>query len=355
MRLLLCGGGTAGHVNPALAIGETVSKNIRDSEIAYVVTKNGIENKLVPYKKYTINVTGFKGKFNMQNIKSAFLLWKGINLCKKIIKEFVPDVVVGTGGYSCFPVIYAANKMGIKTVIHESNAYPGKATRALYKYADKVLLNCDESIKYFKSKDKISITGNPFLSGFLKGTKDKKKGDETVILCFGGSLGAEKINDCAYSICKNILSWQDDIRLIWGCGKKEYPRCNKMLENINVDRVELREYIDNMPEVLSIADIVICRAGAMSIAEMSYNKKCTVFIPSPNVTDNHQYKNAKVLSDKKAAILIEEKDIDTVIPILKELIDNKSKREELEKRIGDLCIRDSNKRILEEIKKVSKC
>ena len=128
-----------------------------------------------------------------------------------------------------------------------------------------------------------------------------------------------------------------------------------MLENINVDRVELREYIDNMPEILSIADIVICRAGAMSIAEMSYNKKCTVFIPSPNVTDNHQYKNAKVLSDKKAAILIEEKDIDTVIPILKELIDNKSKREELEKRIGDLCIRDSNKRILEEIKKVSKC
>lgn len=355
MRLLLCGGGTAGHVNPALAIGETVSKNIKGSEIAYVVTKNGIENKLVPYKKYTINVTGLKGKFSVKNIKSVFLLIKGICLCKKIIKEFNPDVVVGTGGYSCFPVIYAANKMGIKTVIHESNAYPGKTTRALYKYADRVLLNCEESIKYFKSDNKISVTGNPFLSGFLKSAKEKEKGNETVILCFGGSLGAEKINDCAYSICKNILSVQNNIRLIWGCGKKEYPRCNKMLENINADRVELREYIDNMPEILSIADIVICRAGAMSIAEMSYNKKCTVFIPSPNVTDNHQYKNAKVLSDKNAAILIEEKDIDTVIPVLKELINNKSKREELEKRIGDMCIRDSNKKILEELKKVSKC
>ena len=355
MRLLLCGGGTAGHVNPALAIGETVEKNISDCEIAYVVTKNGIENNLVPYKKYVINVTGLKKKFNIKNIKSAILLLKGIAECKKIIKEFSPDIVIGTGGYSCFPVIYAASKMGIKTIIHESNAYPGKSTRLLSKYADKVLLNCEESKKYFNNKNKISITGNPFLSGFLKGLQKGEKGNETVILCFGGSLGAEKINDCAYSICKNILAESKNIRLIWGCGKREYERCKSLLKDIGVGNVELRDYIDNMPEIISVADIVICRSGAMSIAEMSYNKKCTIFIPSPNVTDNHQYKNARVLSDKNAAILIEEKDIDTVIPILSELIVNKEKREKLEKRIGEACIRDSNKRILEEIKKVSKC
>jgi UDP-N-acetylglucosamine--N-acetylmuramyl-(pentapeptide) pyrophosphoryl-undecaprenol N-acetylglucosamine transferase len=354
MRLLLCGGGTAGHVNPALAIGETVEKNISDCEIAYVVTKNGIENKLVPYKKYVINVTGLKKKFNIKNIKSAILLIKGINDCKKIIKEFSPDIVIGTGGYSCFPVIYAASKMGIKTIIHESNAYPGKSTRLLSRYADRVLLNCEESIKYFENSGNISITGNPFLIGFLKGVRENKESNEIVILCFGGSLGAEKINDCAYLICKNILTERKNVKFVWGCGKREYQRCKSMLENINVDNVELKEYIYNMPEIISTADIVICRSGAMSVAEMSYSGKCTVFIPSPNVTDNHQFKNAKVLSDKNAAILVEEKDIDTVIPILNELIDNKNKRDELEIKIAESCIRDSNKRILNEIKKVSK-
>ena len=354
MRLLLCGGGTAGHVNPALAIGETVERNISDCEIAYVVTKNGIENRLVPYKKYTINVAGLKRKFSIKNIKSVLLMMKGINDCKRIIKEFKPDIVVGTGGYSCFPVIYAAHKMGIKTIIHESNAYPGKSTRLLSRYADRVLLNCEESIKYFENRGNISITGNPFLIGFLKGIKENKESNEIVILCFGGSLGAEKINDCAYSICKNILTERKNVKFVWGCGKREYQRCKSMLENINVDNVELKEYIYNMPEIISTANIVICRSGAMSVAEMSYSGKCTVFIPSPNVTDNHQFKNAKVLSDKNAAILVEEKDIDTVIPILNELIDNKSKRDELEIKIAESCIRDSNKRILNEIKKVSK-
>ena len=204
-------------------------------------------------------------------------------------------------------------------------------------------------VKNIKNKKELKAS----LIGFLKGIRENKESNEIVILCFGGSLGAEKINDCAYLICKNILTERKNVKFVWGCGKREYQRCKSMLENINVDNVELKEYIYNMPEIISTADIVICRSGAMSVAEMSYSGKCTVFIPSPNVTDNHQFKNAKVLSDKNAAILVEEKDIDTVIPILNELIDNKSKRDELEIKIAESCIRDSNKRILNEIKKVS--
>ena len=355
MRLLLCGGGTAGHVNPALAIGETVEKNIPGSEIAYVVTENGIENKLVPYKKFVINVKGLRGKFKLSNIKVIYLLLKSFNECKKIINQFKPDIVVGTGGYSCFPVVYMAHKMGVKTVIHESNAYPGKSIRKLSKYVDKILVNYEESIKYFEDKSKVMVSGNPFLKGFLSSNPYKKDiSDKKAILIFGGSLGAERINECAYKICKEIISKRDDVKLIWGCGKREYSKYKTVPFEFKDGNVEIRDYIDNMPELLIYADIVICRSGAMSVAEMAYNKKCTIFIPSPNVTDNHQYKNAKVLADGSAAILIEEKDCNKIIPVIKELLDNEEKRKELEGRIGSFCIRNSNKIIFDEIKKVSR-
>lgn len=349
MKILLCGGGTAGHVNPALAIAETIKRNSPDSTFAYVVTENGIENRLSPYKKYVIRVRGLK-KSLLSNIKTIYITLMAINECKKIIKDFKPDLVIGTGGYSTYPVIRAAAKKGIKTVIHESNVYPGKTTRMLSKFADIIFLNYEESREYFKDR-KTVVCGTPFLQGFLKNSRNGARYKEgKTVLCFGGSLGAEKINECAFMLAKDIAD--KNIRLIWGCGVREYDKCKKMLKDARVfnnKNILLRDYINNMPDVLAEADIVICRAGAMSIAEMAYNKKCTVFIPSPNVTDNHQYKNAKIIADMGAAYLVEEKDIDKVPDIVNMLLNNNEKREEMSRRIGEMCIRDSNKIIYGEI------
>ena len=352
MRVLLCGGGTAGHVNPALAIAETIKRNYHDSTFAYVATEKGIENKLVPYPKYIISAIGLK-KSLLSNIKTVYYTVKSINKCKKIIKDFSPDLVIGTGGYSCYPVIRTASKMGIKTAIHESNAYPGKTTRMLSKYADVIFINYAESKRYFEGKNTV-VCGIPFLQSFLSNAHCSiSSGKERTVLCFGGSLGAEKMNECALMIAKSIEN--RNIKLIWGCGGREYSKCKQELTKAGLyknDNIELRDYIDNMAEILNMVDIVICRAGAISIAEMAYNRKCTVFIPSPNVTDNHQYKNAKVLADKGASYLVQEENISDVPGIVNMLLDDDKKRNELCDKIGEFCIRDSNKIIYREIKKL---
>lgn len=357
MRVLLCGGGTAGHVNPALAIAETIEQNIPGSVIAYVVTEKGIENRLVDYQKYTINVKGLK-KGVFSNVKVIYLALKSIKRAKYIINDFKPDIVIGTGGYSCFPVIYAAHKLGVKAVLHESNAYPGKAVRLLSRYADMIFLNYKESEKYFEGRKAI-VCGTPYLKGFLRNSEIKveKNGRIKTILCFGGSLGAEKINECAMMIAEEIIKKGENTELIWGCGKREYEKCRNLLISsgfYDEEKIHLRDYIDNMPTVLAKADIVVCRAGAMSVSEMAYNKKCTVFIPSPNVTDNHQYKNARALSDCNAAYLVEEKDINTVPNIINYLLDNDEKRMTLSQNISKFCVRNSNKIIFENIKELIK-
>lgn len=354
MRVLLCGGGTAGHVNPALAIAETIERNNPGSVFAYVVNKNGIENRLVPYKKYVINVRGLK-KSVFSNIKTICLTLKAIKECKEIINNFKPDIVIGTGGYITFPVIYAAHRLHIKTVIHESNAYPGKTTRALSKYADIIFLNFIDSKNYFENKNTV-VSGTPFLKGFLAQNVTKKRSSNIkTVLCFGGSLGAEKINECAIELAKKIMYSKENVRLIWGCGTREYLKCKNKLEQLdllNEDKITLYDYINNMPQILCEADVVVCRAGAMSIAEMAYNKKCTVFIPSPNVTDNHQYKNAKVLVDNNCACLVEENNINHVTNIVFDLLNDENKRNELSENIGKFCKRDSNKIIYNEIEKL---
>lgn len=356
MRVLLCGGGTAGHVNPALAIAETIERNDPGSVFAYVVNENGIENRLVPYKKYVINVRGLK-KSVLSNIKTICLTLKAIKECKNIINDYKPDIVIGTGGYVTFPVIYAAHKSHIKTVIHESNAYPGKTTRALSKYVDIIFINFEEGKKYFKNEN-IVVSGTPLLKAFLTQNIVKKRSSEfKTVLCFGGSLGAEKINECAIELAKKIVYDKENVQLIWGCGSREYLKCKtklKELNFINDERIVLRDYIDNMPKILCDADVVVCRAGAMSIAEMAHNKKCTVFVPSPNVTDNHQYKNAKVLEDNNSACLIEENNIKDVTNIVFQLLNNENRRNELSENISKFCRIDSNKIIYNEIEKLIK-
>lgn len=353
MRVLLCGGGSAGHVNPALAIGETILRNSPHSQIAYVATVNGIENKLVKYKKYHINVKGFKRSASLSNFKSAFLTLDAIKKSKQIIKEFCPDVIIGTGGYATYPVIYAGKKLGIKTVLHESNACPGKAIKMLENKADIIFTNFAESKEFFKNKNKVIRVGNPLRNGFEVYDKEELKKklnikEKNVILCYGGSLGAEKINSSAIEIIENYIRYQENIRFIFATGKRSYQEVYDELKNKRLNKlknVSFYEYIYDMPEKMAISDIVISRAGAMTISELAASKKCSILIPSTNVTNNHQMKNAKALEKEGGAIVVPENQTYMLIDIIKDLICNDQKRKKMEKNINKFHLPNANKDI----------
>lgn len=353
MRVLFCGGGTAGHVNPALAVANTVVNSSNDNKVAYVATTHGIENKLVPFKKYQIDVIGFKRKISFKNVSFFCKQLQAVEKCKKIIKEFHPDVVFGTGGYATYPVVVAAKKLGIKVVLHESNVIPGKAMISLQKKADKILVNFEESKKYFKKAKEVIKTGNPIREDFVTCTKQIAKNklkimEKFVVLCTGGSLGAERINNAAIEITENFIRHRKDVLFVWATGKRDYERVADILKSKGIYQLQnlvVRDYFDNMPHLMVASDIVISRAGAMTISELAYSKKAAILIPSPNVTKNHQYINAEALEKAGAAIVVTEDKLFTLIDELKELLDNASERKKLESSISAYSVSDSNRRI----------
>ena len=329
MRVLVSGGGTAGHINPAIAIADKIKAEQPDSVIEYVGTPSGMENQLVPkagYKIHGVAVKGFKRKLSLDNIDAAVKAFTSVSKAKKIIKDFAPDIVIGTGGYVCWPVMQAAAKMGIPTAIHESNAVPGVTTKMLSKKVDKIMISFESTKDYFDcDRTKFVLTGNPVSEKILKADKAemrKKLGipeDKTVILSAGGSLGAKKVNEAVFGLIKEYSVNDDNVYHFHATGRGGFDEQAALYEAEGFERVDedslvknnvaVMRYIYNMPEVLACADIVVCRAGAMTLSEIAAMKKSAVIIPSPNVTNNHQYKNAKVLADGDAAILIEEKDL----------------------------------------------
>ena len=320
MKVIMTGGGTGGHIYPAIAIADKIKRKHPDAEILFVGTEKGMEKDLVPKNGYDIRfitVSGFHRKKLWKNIKTAADLLKGNLQAGKIVNEFKPDLVIGTGGYVCGPVVRAAHKKGIKTYIHEQNAFPGVTNKLLEKYVDKVFISFPESKDYFKDQSKLVVTGNPIRKSFLicgmNNSREKMniKPNEFVILCFGGSLGAGKINSTMVRVIEEV-SDMSDTRLFFITGKNYYQKvCDTLKEKEIVlnENINILEYADNMHEYLSAADLVISRAGALTVSEITACGKASILIPSPNVTGNHQFFNAKVVADKGGAIIIEEKDL----------------------------------------------
>lgn len=320
MKVVLTGGGTGGHIYPAIAIADKIKRKNPDAEILFVGTKRGMEKDLVPRNGYDIRfitVSGFNRKKPWKNLKTIYHLAKGNFQAHKIIREFQPDLVIGTGGYVCGPVVRAAHKNGIRTFIHEQNAFPGITNKLLEKYVDKVFISFPESKAYFKDQTKLIVTGNPIRKSFLickiQNSREKLgiKPNEFVILCFGGSLGAARINRAVINSLE-ILNLEPDVRLFFITGRNHYREICAEIKNkgINLtEKIQIMEYTDNMHEYLSCADLVISRAGALTVSEITACGKASILIPSPNVTGNHQYFNAKVVADKGGAIIIEEKDL----------------------------------------------
>lgn len=359
MKILFAGGGTAGHINPALAIADYIKERHPNAEISYIGTAEKLESRLVPQKGYdfhTIKVAGFSRKLSLKGIahnvdavKKAVISSKE---SKRILKEINPDVVIGTGGYVSGPVLRAAQQLKIKTAIHEQNAFPGVTTKMLAPKADEVMLAMPEAEKYLKLSKKPIITGNPIRSELLKITKEQAReklglDNRPLILSFGGSLGAQRVNEAV----AELIKWHNDsdkFYHIHATGKVGYDKMLEDLKDINLsDNIKIREYIDDMDVCMAAADLVICRAGAITLGELQVCGKPSILIPSPYVAENHQYHNALTLERDGAAKIIEEKDLtgDKLIETVEYLIENKPKLNLMSESARKNAITDANERI----------
>lgn len=365
----MTGGGTAGHINPAIAIANTIKKNIPDAEIAFVGTERGLENKLVPkenYPLYHVDVRGFERPLvNIKNVKAAYLALVSPMRAKKLIREFRPDIVIGTGGYACWPVLKAAASMGIPTAVHESNATPGLAISKLQGCVDRIFVNFKQTAEHLSTKDKVMHVGNPLRSGFggLDYSEARKKlgieDDRVFVLSFGGSLGARRLNESALSFMSTHVKGDPKMIHYHATGAFDFKEFSESFKGRGLEKcpnIRLVEYIHDMALRMSAADIVICRAGAMTISEIAMMKKACIMIPSPNVVDNHQYKNAKVLSDAGAVVMLEEAYLneETFSDAIISLASSREKREELSKNIGEFANSDANKLIYNEVIRLAK-
>lgn len=359
MHILFAGGGTAGHINPALAIAGYVKEKHPDAKISYIGTANKLEAKLVPecgYDFYTIDVAGFQRKLTPKNIaRNVSAAIKAVTSsikAKKILKTLNPDLVIGTGGYVSGPVLREAQKLGIKTAIHEQNAFPGVTTKMLAPGADCVMLAMPEAEKHLNLKNKPVITGNPVRQALVNVSREdaRKKlgvGDKPLILSFGGSLGARAINESV----SQLIKWHNGsgkYRHIHGTGKVGYEGMMASLSDINLSSdIEVREYIYDMDVCMAAADVVICRAGAITLSELQACGKASILIPSPYVAENHQYHNAMTLKNVGAAEIIEEKDLsgESLIKIFEKLSNDKNLIEQMCLNAKKSAITDANERI----------
>lgn len=346
MRAIISGGGSGGHIFPALAIADKIMEKESDSDILYIGMDMTMEGEIVPEHGYNFEqISGRwfeKSPVGMLKLSSAVL--KGISKSRRIIRKFNPDCVIGTGGYVSFPVIIASRLEKVPCYIHEQNAFPGSANRHLERFVNKVFLAYPEATSYFKQPQKHVYTGNPVRKEFFTVDKEnsrKKLGiskDSFHILMMGGSLGARAIN----LLAEGIIDWlkhESEYSLSFITGNANYEDVNKeLLEKglLESEQIDIIGFSDNMPELISAADLIISRAGALSMSEINVAGKPSILIPFPWAADNHQYYNAKSVADRGGAILIEEKDInlDKIIDIIKKY---KNNPEELEK-MGELSL-----------------
>ena len=321
MRVIFAGGGTAGHINPALAVAKYIKDKEPDAEILFVGIEKGMESELVPKAGFNIkyiDVLGFKRSINVQNIVAVAKVINAFFQSNKIIKDFKPDIVIGTGGYVSGPVLASAVMAKIPTLIHEQNVFAGMTSKILGNIVDIVCISFEESMKSFKNAKKIVHTGNPLrkeLFGISK--KDARErlniGNKPFIVAFGGSLGAQRLNDAVLDfIYKSKGDENFELLLATGGGQFEAVTnelWQKGITKNNSPNVKVVKYIHNMDEVLAAADLIIARAGAITISEINALGKPSILIPSPNVTNNHQEYNARALEKEGAAIVFTEKEL----------------------------------------------
>ena len=371
MRVIVAAAGTAGHINPGLAIANKIKEKDSNSEIIFIGTTRGLENDLVPragFELKTIEAYGLSKQISIENFKKMSKTLKATEKARKIIREFRPDVIVGAGGYICGPVVWAAKKEKIPVVLHESNAFPGKAVKFLAKKADTVLISFEEARLRITSAKNIVFTGTPVKIEKKEYTEQERKTilhtgglQESIptILIFGGSQGAQKINEAVIGILENKLN--KEYQIIWATGPKQYniikeELAKKKIEIDNIQNAKILPYIYNMEEVMNVANIIVARSGAMTITEISNLGKPSILVPLPNVSQDHQLYNAKVLADVGAAkiILNDELTMDNLNNEIQQIIKNPEQMKKMEEKALSKSVKNVQENIYIEISKVIK-
>ena len=357
----MTGGGTAGHVNPAIAIANTIKEYDKESEIAFVcshLTRDKAQD-LVPragYEKlYRVHIMPSFKIYNPKNVLTLISMIRSEGEAKKLIREFRPDVIIGTGGFACYPVLNAGAKMGIPTLVHESNAIAGKAVLKLASKVDAVMTNFETTKAQIKGAKRVVSVGNPQVIGHNACDDGEiAKGYKYSVVSFGGSMGAETLNRAYADTLCEVAKKHSDTEFYHAAGKRDFEELKKIFAEKGLDKLEnvkLVDYIYDMDARMKRADIVISRAGAMTLSELALLGKAAVLVPSPFVAANHQFKNAKTLSDKNACVLVEEKDFASgkLTESLESLLADENMRDELSKNIKTFAKSEANRVIYEEI------
>lgn len=357
IKVIVSGGGTGGHIYPAIAIANEIKLRYSEAEILFVGAKDKMEMEKVPQAGYEIKglwISGIQRKLTLSNLMFPFKLLSSLWNANKIIRKFKPDVAIGTGGFASGPTLMVANRKRIPTLVQEQNSYPGITNKLLSKKAGKLCVAYDGLERFFPL-DKIIKTGNPVRQDLLtihtKLSESKAffklNADKKTVLIIGGSLGARRINqliEAQLDFFKN-----ENIQLIWQCGKlyyEEYKKYNSL------DNVQVYQFLNKMDYAYAAADFIISRAGASSVSELCIVGKPVVFIPSPNVAEDHQTKNAESVVNKGAALMIKENELSTFASFFKELVANKEKQIALSEKIKALALPNATKDIVNEIEKL---
>ena len=362
MKVIMTCGGTGGHIYPAIAIADKIREMHQDAEILFVGTGRPLEKQLIPsagYRLVFITASGFNRKNFVKNFRTLIDVLKGSREASSVIRDFKPDVVIGTGGYVCGPVIFEAHKAGIKTYLHEQNAAPGLTNKLLESLVEKVFLGFPEAAAMFKNKKKLIVTGNPVRKAFGQQTKAGAreklniKPEEYMILAFGGSQCAGMINKVMLEALPQLADKENTV-VFFATGDKYYEAVMADLRDTGLKEkhnLNMMKYINNMDIYLAAADIAICRSGALTVAELAVTGTPAIFIPSPNVTGNHQYFNAKAAVDQGGAVVIEEKELsaEKLLMILNDLRDEPGRLEEMALNIKKLGCSDASETIYENL------
>ncbi len=358
-KFILSGGGTGGHIYPAIALANELKFRFPDAEFLFVGAKDKMEMQKVPQSGYQIKglwIAGLQRKISLPNLMFPFKLVDSLWESKKILKRFQPDVVIGTGGFASGPLLKMASMMGIPTVIQEQNSFPGITNKLLSKKAD-VICVAYENLERFFPKEKMVLTGNPVRQDLIDIESKRSEAiqhfnldpNKKTLLVLGGSLGASRLNQLIEKELENIVS--QNVQIIWQCGKLYFEDYKKY----NANNVQVFPFIERMDLVYAAADIVLSRAGASSVSELCIVGKPVIFIPSPNVAEDHQTKNAKSIVDKKGGLLLKESELDAEFSLVFEaLLKDQGKQNQLSENIKQLAMPEATKTIVDEIVKLIK-
>ncbi|HZX46119.1 MAG TPA: undecaprenyldiphospho-muramoylpentapeptide beta-N-acetylglucosaminyltransferase [Clostridia bacterium] len=366
MRVIVTGGGTGGHIYPALAIADTLRSRDKDGQILYIGTAGGLESRLVPERGYrfrAVRVKGFRRSLSIDTVKSMMELFKGLVDAGRIIREFKPDVVVGTGGYVAGPVLMVAHLRGIPTVIHEQNVLPGATNRILGRLADAVAVGFEEAVKYFGKKDRVFVTGNPIRKEITTGSKAEALKEfgfvpgQPVVLSFGGSKGSVKLNRAVAEVIAR-LSAEGGFQLLHTTGEDHYSAFLEDLEKRGVEvgaskSIKVLPYLHRMHQGLAAADLVITSAGAITLAEITAVGVPALLVPKSYVAGNHQEYNARALEARGAAVVLTEKELDGAVlyDIVSKLVGSRQRLQSMKKASRMLGKIDAAKKICDIIVK----